>query len=606
VSWVAPQSETRPRGRVIVAILALFAAIFVLRLVDDRPDDAVTLLYVVPIALLAAELGLVGGFIGGLLACALVGVWIAVENPSLTVLGYSTRAVVFLFLGLVVGVGADRLRRTQRERQVLLDELRDQARHFELSRDLMCTATLDGYFVRLNERWEQVLGWTPDELRVKPFVDFVHPDDRAATETETARLLEGRATVEFVNRYLMKGGGWRWLEWSAIAVPERGRIYAAARDVTYRRMGEETRRRLASIVEFSNDAIITVSLDATITTWNPAAERLSGFSADEAIGKPISILAPPDAPNQMPELLDRMRGGEEISTFEVRRMGKDGRQGDLLVTLSPVLGVDGKVAGASMIARDITEQKRAQEEIERAKEEFFGSVSHELRTPLTSIIAYTELLNDFELEKLSDQGRKALEVIDRNAQRELRLVGDMLLVTRIQEGGFSLQLDTVELRLVVEDAVDAARRPAESAGLELRLDAEDVPDLEGDPHRLAQAVDNLLSNSIKFTPSGGRIAVRLLRRGDAAVIEVEDSGIGIAKEEQGRLFDRLYRASSAFQHQIQGVGIGLSIVKAIAEAHGGSVSVESEEGKGTTFVLEIPLTGIVATGENRAAKEEAI
>jgi PAS domain S-box-containing protein len=437
-------------------------------------------------------------------------------------------------------------------------------------------------------------------------VEFVHPNDRASTEAEAARLAEGGTTVEFINRYRTKDGGWRWLEWSSVAVPERGRIYAAARDITDRRMSEATRRQLASIVEFSNDAIITVALDATITTWNPAAERLSGYSAEEAVGQPISILAPADAPDEMPPLLDRVSAGEDISSFEVRRVGKDGREADLLVTISPVLGPDGDVEGASMIARDITEQKRAREEIERAKEEFFGSVSHELRTPLTSIIAYGELLEEFDLENLSDQGRKAVEVIQRNAERELRLVGDMLLVTRIQEGQFSLHLAPTNLNAVVEDAVVAARPSAEKDGLELRLDAEPVPELEADPHRLGQAVDNLLSNAIKFTPAEGCIVVHLRRSGDIATIQVDDSGLGIPEEEQKRLFDRLYRARSAQEHQIQGVGIGLSIVKAIAEAHGGSVRVESEEGKGTTFTIAIPLKGEVLSAEPGVAKEEAV
>lgn len=597
----------RHRGRVLAAALVLFAAVFLLRIADGNPDDAIALLYLIPIALIAVEFGLAGGSIAAVLACALLGLWVAVDGPGVSAVGFLTRAVAFLAVGIVVGEGSDRLRRAYRERHLLREELADQAHHFELSRDLMCTATLDGYFDRLNDSWEQTLGWSVDELCAKPFIDFVHPDDRAATEKEAARLAGNGVTVEFINRYRTKDGGWRWLEWSAVGVPERNRIYAAARDVTDRRAADRTRRRLASIVEFSNDAIITVSLDAKITTWNPAAERMSGYSAEEAIGQPVAILAPADAPDQMPRLLERIRAGEEISHFEVHRVGKEGREADLLVSISPLLGADGEVEGASMIARDVTEEKRAQEEIERAKEEFFGSISHELRTPLTSIIAYTELLKDFENDNLSGQGRKALEVIDRNAQRELRLVGDMLLVTRIQEGGFSLQLDAVELPLVVQDAVEAARRPAESAGLELRtdLDTEEIPELTGDPHRLGQAVDNLLSNAIKFTPGGGWIAVRLRRRGDSAIIEVEDSGLGIAEDEQERLFERLYRASSALQHRIQGVGIGLSIVKAIAEAHGGTIEVESEEGKGTTFFLEIPLTAAVAIEENRAAKEEA-
>ena len=601
------RQRRRRRASTTAAATVLFVAVFVLRLADGDANDGVTLLYVLPIALLAAEFGAVAGLAAALVAVGLLGLWVVVDDPAIGFVGVATRSLVFLTVGLLVGASADRLRRALRERNTLRGELEDQARHFDLSRDLLCTATLDGYFERMNNRWEEVLGWSVDELRASPFVDFVHPDDRAATEAEAAQLAEGGVTVEFTNRYRTKDGGWRWLEWSAVAVLERGRIYAAARDITDRRMGEATRRRLASIVEFSNDAIITVSLDSKITTWNPAAERMSGYSADEAIGKPVSILAPQDAPDEMPRLLQQVKAGKDISHFEVRQVGKDGREADLLVSVSPLLNLDGEVEGASMIARDVTEEKRAQEELERAKEEFFGSVSHELRTPLTSIIAYTELLRDFELDNLSEEGRKALEVIDRNAQRELRLVGDMLLVTRIQEGGFSLQPDRIDLRSVVADAADAARRLAERSGLELRLDldAEELPEMTGDPHRIGQAVDNLLSNAIKFTPSGGWIAVRLQRRGDAAVIAVEDSGLGIPAEEQQRLFDRLYRASSALENKIQGVGIGLSIVKAIAEAHGGSVKVESEEGVGTTFELEIPLER-TAAGEPPVAQEEAI
>jgi PAS domain S-box-containing protein len=592
VRSAAPQSPLRHRWQAIAAAAATFAVVFVFRLIDSNTGDGLTLLFVVPIVILASEFGLAGGLGAALVACGLVALWTVVQDPGLGVGGFLTRWATFLVIGLVVGAGAERLRRALRERQQLLDEVEERALHFDLSRDMLARATFEGYFDRVNDQWTKVLGWTREEL----------------TDEETAALAEGGVTVEFVNRYRTKAGGWRWLEWNAVSVPERERVYGAARDITDRRVAESESRRLGSIVEFSNDAIITVSLDARITTWNPAAERMSGYTADEAIGQPVSIIAPPDEPDAVPELLERIRAGEEIAHFEVRRRGKDGREADLLVSISPVLNADGEIEGASMIARDVTEQRRAEAEIERAKQEFFGSVSHELRTPLTSIIAYTELLEDFDSENLSEEGKKALEVIDRNAQRELRLVGDMLLVTRIQEGGFSIQLGEVDLGLVVADAIDAARRPAESAGLELRaeVDAQGVPEMTGDPHRLGQAIDNLLSNAIKFTPSGGWIAVRLHRRGDMAIIDVEDSGLGIPEDEQKRLFDRLYRASSALQHQIQGIGIGLSIVKAIAEAHGGSVKVESEEGRGTTFTLEIPLTGAGAEADVTEAKEEAL
>jgi PAS domain S-box-containing protein len=605
VRWEGLQDALRLRWRSFLAIGALFALVFVIRQIDDDPNDAITLLYVLPIVLLAGEVGLAGGIAGALVATALLGIWQAVSNADVDAVGFLVRALVFAFVGVAAGIGAERLRQAYRERQRLTGELEDQARHFELSRDLICTATFEGYFDGLNDRWQEVLGWTPQELCERPFLEFVHPDDREVTEAETAGLAAGGVTVEFTNRYRTKDGNWRWLEWTAVAVLEQERIYAAARDVTERHEADAANRRLASIVRFSNDAIVTVTLDGTITSWNPAAERLSGYSEEEAIGQSISILAPPGADDGLAALMTRIGAGKEVSHFEIRRVGKHGREADLLVSISPLLGVYGDVEGASMIARDVTEEKRAREEIDRAKEEFFGSVSHELRTPLTSIIAYTELLEDIELDNLSEQGRKAVEVISRNAQRELRLVGDMLLVTRIQEGRFSLQPETMDIRRVVENAVEAVRPTAEASGLEVRLQADEMPESRGDPHRIGQAVDNLLSNAIKFTESGGWIEVRLRRIGDTAVIQVEDTGLGIPEAEQRRLFERLFRASSALQHQIQGVGIGLSIVKAIAEAHGGSIRVSSRLGKGTTFTLEIPLDQAFAE-DRQVAKEGAV
>ena len=303
--WSALQSATRQRWQAIATAFAAFVVVFALRLIDPNANDGVALLYVVPIAVLAAEFGLAGGLAAALVACGLVGIWIAVQDTGLAVAAFLTRATVFVTIGLVVGVAADRLRRALLERQDLLDEVSDRAQHFEISRDLLARATFDGYFDRVNDRWKNVLGWTKEELTSRPYTDFVHPDDVGSTDEETAALAEGGVTVEFVNRYRTKDGRWRWLEWNAVSVPERERVYGAARDITERRVAESESRRLASIVEFSNDAIITVSLDARITTWNPAAERMSGYSAEEAIGQPASIIAPPDEPDAVPELLAR-------------------------------------------------------------------------------------------------------------------------------------------------------------------------------------------------------------------------------------------------------------------------------------------------------------
>jgi signal transduction histidine kinase len=238
---------------------------------------------------------------------------------------------------------------------------------------------------------------------------------------------------------------------------------------------------------------------------------------------------------------------------------------------------------------ELLRRRHAESEAERVKDEFFGMVSHEMRTPLTSIIGYAELLGDFEGERLSQQGLGFLEVIQRNARREMRLVGDLLALVRIESGTFSIEGEPTDLAAVAREAVDAAGPRAAQEKVALEASVEPVPESYGDPHRLGQVIDNLLSNAIKFTPDGGRVELRLTHQDGVATIEVSDTGIGIPADEQEQLFDRLYRASSATRQHIPGLGLGLTITKAIVEAHEGRISVTSEEGQGTTFQVQLPL-----------------
>jgi len=251
--------------------------------------------------------------------------------------------------------------------------------------------------------------------------------------------------------------------------------------------------------------------------------------------------------------------------------------------------LDATVAAISAQIGQFIGRKRAEAEIEKLKDEFFGLVSHELRTPLTSIIGYTEMLSKVEGEALSDRGHNFIDVIRRNARREMRLVGDLLVLVRIQAGTFEIELGEVTLDKVVAESVETARPAADKGKVELVLESEEIPPCAGDGERLAQAFDNLLSNAVKFTPEGGTVTVRLFSFGEKAIFEVTDTGVGIPYEDHERLFDRLYRASSATEGHVPGTGLGLTIVKAIAEAHGGVVSVESVEGEGSTFRIELPL-----------------
>jgi signal transduction histidine kinase len=227
------------------------------------------------------------------------------------------------------------------------------------------------------------------------------------------------------------------------------------------------------------------------------------------------------------------------------------------------------------------------QEGERLKDEFFALVSHELRTPLTSIIGYLELVLDDE-DDLSDESRRFLEVVERNAKRLLRLVGDMLFVAQVEAGRLSLESHAVDLGRVAAESVEAARPAAERAGVTLTLEAEPVQPLLGDRDRFGQMIDNLVSNALKFTPDEGRVTVALSDLGHGTCVEISDTGMGIPDEEQQRLFERFFRASSATSRAVPGAGLGLTIVKTIVEAHGGTVGLTSTEGEGTTVRVELP------------------
>jgi signal transduction histidine kinase len=246
---------------------------------------------------------------------------------------------------------------------------------------------------------------------------------------------------------------------------------------------------------------------------------------------------------------------------------------------------DGTAGGGRIVVlRDIT----AERDSERLKDEVLALVSHELRTPLTSVVGYVDLVLDGS-DELPGDVRRFLEVVERNARRLLRLVGDLLFVAQAEAGRMELSRTEVDLGAIASDAVEAARPEAERAGATLVLDAEPVRTFLGDRDRCAQVLDNLISNAVKFTGSGGHIQVTVAERGQSAVLEVADDGPGIPVEEQSLVFERFARASGAEQRAVPGAGLGLTVVKAIVEGHGGDVGVLSAPGAGTTMRVTLPL-----------------
>ncbi len=265
---------------------------------------------------------------------------------------------------------------------------------------------------------------------------------------------------------------------------------------------------------------------------------------------------------------------------------------------APVRDGRGQPIGQLLVLREIT----AEREAEQAKEDFLALVSHELRTPLTAILGYVELVLGDDGEELRGEHARHLAVVERNARRLLRLVGDLLFAAEVERGSLLLEPGTVDIAQVVHDALELARPRAEEEGIALIGETCAPPPCLGDRDRLAQVLDNLVSNALKFTQPGGQVDVRLTQAGGRACLEVQDTGVGIPADDLPRLYDRFFRAANATTRAVPGLGLGLMIARAIVEGHGGTIAVASTLGVGTTVTVELPLHPLAGSG---AAATEA-
>jgi PAS domain S-box-containing protein len=368
----------------------------------------------------------------------------------------------------------------------------------------------------------------------------------------------------------------------------------------------------AGIVESSDDAIIGKTLDGIIISWNPAAERLYQYSAREAIGRHIEMLVPPDQPDQLPALMARLRKGERIEHFETERLRKDGTRCHVSVTISPVKDAEGEVVGASAIARDISDRRRLDEQraqllveerelrfateharreaeqASRAKDEFLAMVSHELRTPLNAVAGWLHVLR----AKRDDPALvdRALDATQRNTRLLTKIVDDLLDVSRFVAGTVAVDRQPLDIPPVVHAVLDAMRPVAEEKGvlIDSSVDPWAGP-VSADPDRLQQVLGNIVGNAIKFTPSGGRVEVRVWNEPLHVVLVVVDTGTGIPPEFLPHVFEAFRQADPGAGRLHGGLGLGLAIVRHLVEAHGGTVAADSPgAGKGARFTVRLP------------------
>jgi len=354
----------------------------------------------------------------------------------------------------------------------------------------------------------------------------------------------------------------------------------------------ETEARLAAIVASSDDAIVSKDLDGRVTSWNAAAERLFGYTAAEAIGQSITIVIPKDRLNKETGVLARIRAGLSVDHFETVRQHKDGHLIDISLTVSPIRMPDGRIIGASKIARDITEQRRLRattEEASRQKDVFLAVLSHELRTPLNTVLGYARMLRRDDTRMTGEIRERALSALERNAESLTRLVADMLDTSRIVAGKLRLTLHEYPAGEVIEQAIETVRPVADAKGITLEASVNPGLSVLADRDRLLQVMWNLLSNAIKFTPSGGKVSVRGRKEGESVAISVQDTGIGIAHEHLPYVFRRFWQANTGASREFAGLGIGLALARHLVELHGGEISVASAgPGQGALFTVSLP------------------
>jgi PAS domain S-box-containing protein len=473
---------------------------------------------------------------------------------------------------------------------------------------------LDGRCTYINKQWIEFTGKTLDQALGEGWLRSVHPDDREHALNTFVKASDARKEYSMEFRRRRADGEYRWIFDTGVPLYTSLGGFAgyigSCIDITERKQAEAAQRQLAAIVESSQDAIISKTLDGIITSWNAGAEYIFGYTAEEMLGRSITLLIPPDRQDEEPQIIERLKRGERIAHFDTVRVRKDGQQVDISLTISPIRDETGTIIGASKIARDITERKQAQAEREallaeeqrlreaaeaanRAKDEFVAVVSHELRSPLNAMLGWARILQSqqpLDPATLS----KAIDVINRNIGLQRQLIDDLLDTARIVSGKLKLEVQPLNLVTVIEEALDVVRPAAEAKGVELYAAiAASEEQVTGDPARLQQVIWNLLSNAVKFTLKGGRVELGLERADPYVRITVSDTGCGIAPELLPYLFDRFRQADSSSTRRHGGLGIGLALVKHLVELHGGEVRAESPgEGQGATFTVDLPIRAV--------------
>ena len=469
-----------------------------------------------------------------------------------------------------------------------------------------------GRVTHMNEVAERITGWSPRQAMEQGFFKvFQH---EALTQEERAQnpvdiMLARGVTVATAHNVvaISRDGSRTPLEVKAdLTRNEGGDVTGMAmvfRDRSRIIHAETESSRLAAIVESSSDAIIGKTLDGQITSWNRGAQAIFGYSPEEAIGQNVQMLVPPDKLDEELRIIEALAQGQHLPAFDTVRIKRDGTPLAVHVSISPIMDGEGRVVGASKIARDVTLQRQAEEarvavqrleaenrqiqEANRIKNQFLANMSHELRTPLNAIIGFADLLHGGYVRTDSPKCHEFLGHIGTSGRHLLQLINDVLDLSKVESGKLDFYPEPLNLPVLLTEVQDILHTALSRKRIRLAVHIDpDLTDIELDAARLKQVLYNYLSNAIKFTHPDGQVTVRAMAQGPNHFrIEVEDTGIGIAAADLTRLFQDFQQLDSRYSKQHQGTGLGLALTRRLVQAQGGKVGVSSTPEVGSVFFV---------------------
>lgn len=474
---------------------------------------------------------------------------------------------------------------------------------FETSNDLLGVLSLEGKFIKLNPAFSKMLGWSDEEFMSKSFIEFVHPEDRQSTLQALEALALGETLTNFTNRYIIKSGDVRWIEWICVPEPESGLAYTIGRDVTEFTIKKEALRKseqkYRGLFE-KNQGIISIhDTEGNFLDVNEAGLKASGFSREELMICNLYDLIIPEKHDNVRMYLRQIKTTNHASG-EMTIRKKNGEQAVWQFMSAIDENVDGNLQVMAN-AVDITERKKMENEILAAKEiaekaytlksEFVANMSHEIRTPLNGIIGFTELLLETNLD---DTQRQYLEIINQSGVSLYSIINDILDFSKLENQKLKLNLDKVEIEELVSEAFNIVAYSNTKKQLEMLIDIDDaIPRyILTDEMRLKQVFVNLLSNALKFTEEGEIVLyVKVLDdlgEGKKRIrFGVRDTGIGINTEKQAEIFNAFSQEDGSITKRYGGTGLGLTISNQILALAGSVLQVESDQGKGSDFFFDI-------------------